>query len=519
MPWRRAIMASKPDVLSIEDVPQSHYDIVKEGPVSTVARTWLKIEQGEAQWIVVKTATTYKKFSKEPHDILKELRILSQLEHPNIIEVLGSFHDDEQATLNVYMPYIPISLSDLLCSPFFSPHPFLPLRVQDSEISLYEEQFTALAKAIVVQILCALAYLHDESRRIAHRDIKPENILLTRDGRVQLIDFGIAWKEENEEAKNWDLWPEYLGQLYFEVSTGAYRAPELLFGTRNYDPTAIDLWSFGATFAQFFTPLRLISDDDDDEDEDDDNEESENDDKYRYEEDHKDDDTGSKEGLGDVKSDISTTSFSTHSLKPFIIPKYLRIGYPGTQWRRDSLYNGDRGEIGLAWSIFKIHGTPSEETWPEFATFPSASSVVFNIVPAVPLYRLLPNLPSSSLPSCASTHLSPSSPAASSKSSSVAAASSIHSGTATPLPPPNSALDLLSRFLVYPLGKRLSAHEALRHPWFTEGPLLLPQGYELPEAQRHLNGVSMDQWRGKTLTELLEAVGERVVSDEQSESR
>jgi serine/threonine protein kinase len=40
-----------------------------------------------------------------------------------------------------------------------------------------------------------------------------------------------------------------------------YRAPELLFGTRTYDPLAIDLWSLGATFAQFFTALRLSDDD------------------------------------------------------------------------------------------------------------------------------------------------------------------------------------------------------------------------------------------------------------------
>ena len=36
-----------------------------------------------------------------------------------------------------------------------------------------------------------------------------------------------------------------------------YRAPELLFGTTDYDACAIDLWSMGAVLAEFFTPLRL----------------------------------------------------------------------------------------------------------------------------------------------------------------------------------------------------------------------------------------------------------------------
>lgn len=57
----------------------------------------------------------------------------------------------------------------------------------------------------------------------------------------------------------------------------AYRAPELLFGSRNYDHLAIDLWSLGATFAEFFTPLRLHGDEDDDGDDDDDEDEVEDD--------------------------------------------------------------------------------------------------------------------------------------------------------------------------------------------------------------------------------------------------
>ena len=101
-----------------------------------------------------------------------------------------------------------------------------------------------------------------------------------------------------------------------------------MFGTRTYDPLAIDLWSLGATFAHFFTPLRLWSAEKDDDDDDD----------------------------------------ETDTLKitptPFIVPKYISIGYPGAQWTRNSLFNGEKGEIGLAWSIFKIFGTPTTESWP-----------------------------------------------------------------------------------------------------------------------------------------------------------
>lgn len=46
------------------------------------------------------------------------------------------------------------------------------------------------ALAIVPQICDALQYAHDQG--IVHRDIKPENLLLDRQGRVKVSDFGIA---------------------------------------------------------------------------------------------------------------------------------------------------------------------------------------------------------------------------------------------------------------------------------------------------------------------------------------
>lgn len=119
------------------------------------------------------------------------------------------------------MPYIPISLCQLLASPSFSPHPN-PLRHSEKFEHLLD-CFTKLAQSIAYQTLSALAYLH--LQKIAHRDIKPNNILLTPDGCVKLIDFGIVWAE-SESVSNRDLdvpdgiWTEHREKMYFEVSTG-----------------------------------------------------------------------------------------------------------------------------------------------------------------------------------------------------------------------------------------------------------------------------------------------------------
>jgi serine/threonine protein kinase len=131
---------------------------------------------------------------------------------------MGSYRDDVHKVLDIYMPYLPLSLSDLLASPYFSPHHF---PAQGSPDPLCEEQFDILSKSIMIQVLTALAFLHDQSRQIAHRDLKPQNIMFTKEGCVRLIDFGVSYQhDELDVDKTRDLWPEYAERLYFEVSTG-----------------------------------------------------------------------------------------------------------------------------------------------------------------------------------------------------------------------------------------------------------------------------------------------------------
>lgn len=88
----------------------------------------------------------------------------------------------------------------------------------------------------------------------------------------------------------------------------------------------MDLWSLGATCAEFFTALRLRSDEND---------------------------------AYDSDEDVDETS--THLRQAFILPE---DGWQDLSWSRDSLFNAERGSIGLAWSIFKIRGSPTVETWP-----------------------------------------------------------------------------------------------------------------------------------------------------------
>ena len=46
------------------------------------------------------------------------------------------------------------------------------------------------------------------------------------------------------------------------------------------------------------------------------------------------------------------------------VPKSLSADRRDVEWSRESLYDSTKGQIGLAWSIFKVHGTPTEDSWP-----------------------------------------------------------------------------------------------------------------------------------------------------------
>lgn len=53
--------------------------------MSTVARIWTSLKDGEPpQWVVSKSAPVVRRFSREPHDIVKELRLLNTLSHSNV---------------------------------------------------------------------------------------------------------------------------------------------------------------------------------------------------------------------------------------------------------------------------------------------------------------------------------------------------------------------------------------------------------------------------------------------------
>ncbi|KAM9030839.1 cyclin-dependent kinase 20-like isoform 8-T23 [Megaptera novaeangliae] len=87
----------------------------------------------------------------------------------------------------------------------------------------------AQVKSYLQMLLKGVAFCH--ANNIVHRDLKPANLLISASGQLKIADFGLAQVFSPDGSR-----------LYtHQVATRWYRAPELLYGARQYDQ-GVDLW-------------------------------------------------------------------------------------------------------------------------------------------------------------------------------------------------------------------------------------------------------------------------------------
>ncbi len=166
------------------------------------------------------------------HRFEQESRAVAALNHPNILAIhdVGEYNGT------------PFLVSELLEG--------------DSLRAILNERALSQRKTIDygVQIAHGLAAAHEKN--IVHRDLKPENLFVTKDGRVKILDFGLAKLTEKQPSTDGITLTSSPTAVGTVMGTASYMAPEQVRG-QAVDPRT-DIFAFGAVLFEMLAGKRAF---------------------------------------------------------------------------------------------------------------------------------------------------------------------------------------------------------------------------------------------------------------------
>ncbi len=179
-------------------------------------------------------------FARDPERLARfrrEARVLASLQHPNIASIFGLEEADGQGFLAMELA----EGTDLSERILQGPVP--------------EEETLEIAR----QLAAGLEEAHE--RHVVHRDLKPANIKVSSEGKVKILDFGLAraFVGETAEEEALENSPTITAALTgggVILGTAAYMSPEQARG-KKVDRRA-DIWSFGVILFEMLSGKRLF---------------------------------------------------------------------------------------------------------------------------------------------------------------------------------------------------------------------------------------------------------------------
>ncbi|KRY35455.1 Cyclin-dependent kinase 12 [Trichinella spiralis] len=204
------------------------YEVLQQIGEGTYGQVYKAKHRGLNDLVALKKVRLDNEKEGFPITAIREIKILRQLNHPNIVQLKDIARDRciEKGGFYLMFEYMDHDLMGLLESGF----------VQFSTLHI---------GSFIKQLLSGLAYCH--SKNFLHRDIKCSNILLNNNGEIKLADFGLARLYQRDKVRPYTN----------KVITLWYRPPELLLGEERYTP-AIDVWSVGCILGELFTRRPLF---------------------------------------------------------------------------------------------------------------------------------------------------------------------------------------------------------------------------------------------------------------------
>ncbi|XP_050351183.1 cyclin-dependent kinase 12 isoform X4 [Nymphalis io] len=205
------------------------FQVITQIGEGTYGQVYKARDKNTGQLVALKKVRLENEKEGFPITAVREIKILRQLNHKNIVNLREIVTDKQDAldfrkdkgSFYLVFEYMDHDLMGLLESKMVD--------------------FTELHNASIMrQLLDGLAYCH--RKNFLHRDIKCSNILMNNKGEVKLGDFGLArlWSAEDRARPYTN-----------KVITLWYRPPELLLGEERYGP-AVDVWSMGCILGELF---------------------------------------------------------------------------------------------------------------------------------------------------------------------------------------------------------------------------------------------------------------------------
>ncbi|NP_001353066.1 Probable serine/threonine-protein kinase PBL19 [Zea mays] len=203
-----------------------------EGGFGSVYKGFIRAADGKGDRVPVAVKKLNQRGMQGHKQWLAEVQFLGVLEHPNLVKLLGYCAVDSERgaqRLLVYEFMPNKSLEDHL---FRRANPPLPWnrRLQ-----------------VILGAAEGLAYLHEGEVQVIYRDFKTSNILLDKDFRAKLSDFGLA--REGPTGANTHVSTAVVG-------TQGYAAPEYM--DTGHLTTKSDVWSFGVVLYEILTGRRSL---------------------------------------------------------------------------------------------------------------------------------------------------------------------------------------------------------------------------------------------------------------------
>jgi serine/threonine protein kinase len=176
----------------------------------------------------------------------QEFRSLAGLNHPNLValyELTGDgphwFFTMELIEGVHFLKYVHAGADDVSASPTLSPAEAAAVSVQRGRPRVLDARQVGCLRDALAQLADGVQFLHESGK--LHRDIKPSNVLVTRQGRVVLLDFGLATEMDRDQRH----------RSTHLLGTVAYMAPEQ--AARQPVSPASDWYAVGAMLYEALT--------------------------------------------------------------------------------------------------------------------------------------------------------------------------------------------------------------------------------------------------------------------------